>query len=760
MTNRFDDAPGEPVGTPQARALVTRSSAFDRLSALAADLCGTSMAVVSVADAPTGRFLASFGVDALPPDCPDGYCGEDLAAGGILVIPDAHRDPRFAAHPWVTGPPGVRFYAAVPLVAPDGHVVGRFCVLDTEPRQLTERQQHHLRTLADEVMAQLALRRQAAELATEVASRRASEQALARGERLLHDVLASPDTAIYAMDLSGRFIMANGTTHRMTRQAPGAMVGRRYDEVLPAALAAAHQRVDDAVVGTGEAVVADELFPEPGGRIHIFRVSRFPLWDRDGVVYGVGINGIDVTEQRAAQAALRESEKRWHGLFVGSPVGIGVLDTDGVFRAVNPALCALFDRSEDDLLGRSPEEFAADVDPVAPEPLPVEEGQGPTDERQFVLPDGRTRWVWMTTGPTPGPAGQTWTLAHMQDVTERVATQQAVRDSEANLSAVAEVMQTLQSGGDARQTVVHAGRDLARASFACLLEPTDDGRALEVTSSTEATMLGVRLVLDGPSASVEAFRTGATVFVPDTSSGAYSSSELVRLAGEGTSFCAVPVRSGDRITAALAVGWSHRLDRMDDRRVQVISLLADQAGVALRQVALLGELEQLARTDALTGLPNRRSWDRTLDLLLQSRTAGGHPLSVALVDLDHFKAFNDTYGHAAGDDFLRQFAQHAGSVLRAADTVARWGGEEFAVALPDCRGAVAAEVLERIRLGVPAEQTCSIGYGTWDGSESAAALMERVDAALYAAKRAGRNRIQLAAPRPPIVPPPTVGPPR
>ncbi len=720
---------------------------FDRLTSLAADLCGTSMALVSLVAEQSQRYLSSFGGEPPQLSRSEGFCGYELARGEILEVPDAHLDPRFAGLRIVIGPPWIRFYAGAPLVAPGGFVLGRLCVMDTEPKLLSQRQRHQLETLADEVMAQLTLRRQAAELVTEVASRRASEATLAAHERLLEGVLASPDRAIYAMDTTGRFIMANDTAHRLARLEIGTMVGRAFESVFHPEVADAHRRANDEVIRTGEAVVVDEVFTSLGREL-TFMVSRFPLRGRDDAVYGVAVSASDVTEQRAGQAALRESENRWHQLFVGSPVGIGLLDDNGVFRAVNRALCALFQRSEEELLGRAPDDFAPAHG--SHDPGRFVDGAVATAERRVALPDGRFRWVWVTTARTPGPANQTWTLAHMQDVTERMATQQKIQDSEANLTAVAEVIQTIQAGGDARQIIVEAGRDLADASLACLLEPTADGRALVVTSSTQPEALGIELALDGPSAGAKAFLTGTTVFVPDTRYGPHSSSLLMKLVGPGASFCVVPVRSGDRVTGAVSVGWSHLLGQVGDRRVQVITLLANQAGVALRQVALLGELEQLAQTDALTGLPNRRSWDQTLDNLLHSMSANGHPLSVALLDLDHFKAFNDTYGHAAGDEFLRHFAQHASSVLRSADTVARWGGEEFAVALPDCQGNVAAEVLERIRMDVPAGQTCSVGYATWDGTESAADLMERVDAALYEAKGAGRDRIQLAAPRPAV----------
>lgn len=718
--------------------------AFDGLVRLAADLCGTSMAMVSLVDGDLQTPLAAYGIDLPPLPRADGLCGHELDRGETLHIPDTRADARFADLPGVAGPPPIRFYAGVPLVAPEGAVLGRLSVLDPEPGELTGRQEQQLSTLADEVMAQLTLHRRTVELADEVAARRASEAALSAQERLLQGVLANPDVVTFARDLEGRFLMANEAMHELLAAPPGSLRGRHYLDVLPSWLA------DDYVDGrrsfeiSPERAVSHVTFPHPDGRPLTFRVAKFPLVGADGRIHGVVVNGVDVTGRLAAAEALRESERRWHALFAGSPVGIALLDGTGVFRAVNRALCRLFDRDEAALLGHPPADFEyPDDPPMASSGDPA----GASVERRVVLPDGRVRWAWVTTAPTPGPADEVWTLAHVQDVTDRVATQQAVLDSEADLTAVAQVMQAIQTGGDARQTIVDAGRDLARAAGAGLLEPAADGHALVMTASTRADLVGLEVRLDSVAASAQAFLGGLPVLVNDPRRSPLVHPTLQRRLAAG-SLCALPVRSGDRITAVLTVNWEEGVSGLGDRRIGTIALLADQAGVALRQVALLRELEQLALTDPLTRLPNRRSWDATLDALLHSMAANGRPLTVALIDLDHFKAFNDTFGHAAGDDFLQNFAAHAGGMLRAADTVARWGGEEFAVALPDCGAVAAADVLERIRRGVPDGQTCSVGYATWDGPESAAALMERVDAALYEAKRGGRDRIEPAAPRP------------
>jgi diguanylate cyclase (GGDEF)-like protein len=121
---------------------------------------------------------------------------------------------------------------------------------------------------------------------------------------------------------------------------------------------------------------------------------------------------------------------------------------------------------------------------------------------------------------------------------------------------------------------------------------------------------------------------------------------------------------------------------------------------------------------------------------------------VALLDLDHFKRVNDTLGHAGGDELLAATGVAWRGVLRDVDLLARWGGEEFAVALPACDLDDALEVVGRLRAAVPGDHTTSAGVALWDGMESADALLGRADAALYRAKANGRDRAEAAPARP------------
>ncbi len=152
------------------------------------------------------------------------------------------------------------------------------------------------------------------------------------------------------------------------------------------------------------------------------------------------------------------------------------------------------------------------------------------------------------------------------------------------------------------------------------------------------------------------------------------------------------------------------------------------------------QLSALARTDGLTGIANRRTWDHELSRACQQARETGTPLTVALMDLDHFKSYNDTHGHQMGDLVLKETAAAWTQVLDGRGVLARYGGEEFTVLVPGPTSA-AMELLERMRGAVSGGQTCSIGFSAWAPEEEPHRAVARADEALYRAKRQGRNRI-------------------
>ena len=161
------------------------------------------------------------------------------------------------------------------------------------------------------------------------------------------------------------------------------------------------------------------------------------------------------------------------------------------------------------------------------------------------------------------------------------------------------------------------------------------------------------------------------------------------------------------------------------------------------QVANL-RLEELAITDGLTGLNNHRFFQERLRRDLEIARRAGRPLSIVMFDVDHFKAYNDSFGHPAGDEVLRRVATALREEARAADLVARYGGEEFVVAMPDAGRAAAHAAAERIRRRVQADGIVTISGGIAclpEDGEDAEVLVARADAALYRAKREGRDRI-------------------
>jgi diguanylate cyclase len=159
-------------------------------------------------------------------------------------------------------------------------------------------------------------------------------------------------------------------------------------------------------------------------------------------------------------------------------------------------------------------------------------------------------------------------------------------------------------------------------------------------------------------------------------------------------------------------------------------------------------------TDPLTGLGNRKYFDRMIEMAVQNALASNEPLSLLMFDIDHFKSFNDSYGHLTGDQVLRLVGQSLKQTIKGQDITARYGGEEFAVVLPNTAIRQALTVADHIRRAVMAKElkkkstgeilgrvTISVGASMLKQGDDTDALIERADACLYAAKRNGRNRV-------------------
>lgn len=170
--------------------------------------------------------------------------------------------------------------------------------------------------------------------------------------------------------------------------------------------------------------------------------------------------------------------------------------------------------------------------------------------------------------------------------------------------------------------------------------------------------------------------------------------------------------------------------------------LTERRRAEQQKASVIALLEKNAGTDFLTGTLNRRALETALREAMDAALFGGRPLALAMVDLDHFKRFNDTHGHPAGDFYLKSVATFWRTVLRGECVLARYGGEEFTVLMPDTDAAAALDAMERLREATPKPLTCSVGIAQWDGSEAAEELILRADRGLYLAKGMGRNRVE------------------
>jgi diguanylate cyclase (GGDEF)-like protein len=220
-------------------------------------------------------------------------------------------------------------------------------------------------------------------------------------------------------------------------------------------------------------------------------------------------------------------------------------------------------------------------------------------------------------------------------------------------------------------------------------------------------------------------------------------------------FCVAPLRLGKHVHGVLAVAGEH--SEFGASEADLVASTAEQIAMALERYRFLAVVQHQASVDDLTGLYNHRFLIDSLGQQVALAERLGTPLAILMLDIDHFKALNDTHGHHAGDLALSTFAQTVIGNVRRADLVARYGGEEFVVLMPNTSATDAFQVAEKIRLAVaatavelparpPVRLTVSVGVAAYPGdTDDVAELFGLADDALYEAKRTGRDRTCMAA---------------
>lgn len=478
----------------------------------------------------------------------------------------------------------------------------------------------------------------------------------------------------------------------------------------------------------------------------------------------------DVTARRALEAELREAELRFRSMFERHQAIMLLIEPHrGAIVDANPAAAAFYGYALADLRQMHIEA----INQLTPAQVAAEQERALAEQRNyFIFPHrlarGEIRMVEVHSSPiTVGAQILLFSIIH--DISARVRMEVAEREQRTLAEALRDTALALTStlNVDAVLDCIleHVGPVVPHDAVAILLLDVD-GDSIAVTrrrgdpAYDPADAAGARFSLARMPILSQMARTGQPVVIATTQTDptwvdAAASSWVMAYAG-------APIRIRQRTVGFLTVE-SATPGFFTPEHAERLQTLANQAAIAIEHARLYAEVEALAVADPLTGVANRRGLFqigvREVERALRNHTS----LALIMLDLDHFKQINDTYGHPMGDRVLLAVVTCCRSIVRAIDVVARYGGEEFVLLIPDTDMGEAAVVAERLRQAIallvvpeaveqhgfspPIQVTVSLGVGalTTD-TPTLEALIERADRALYAAKHAGRNQVCCAEP--------------
>jgi diguanylate cyclase (GGDEF)-like protein/PAS domain S-box-containing protein len=639
----------------------------------------------------------------------------------------------------------IEAYIGAPLCNSSGRPIGIIAALFREPLSETSNAEYLLRIFASRAAAEL-------ERQDKVEALRASEQKFRDFTEVAADIVWETDPGL-------RFTYFNEQAFERLALAPGALLGRTPwelvtpDDAMDAGCRDCRNRLEKRIP------IRDFVFAlkDGHGARRFMRMSGRPMFDTAGGQF-LGYRGVatEITEQRRAEAEFRD-------IFNSASEGIYRSTPEGRFLRVNPALVRMQGFETEAELIDAISDLATDwfVNPADRDRFTGQlDREGRVDNFEFQVyrrATGEKIWVresahvvYDDNGDIAYYEGMVYEITDEYQARERALRRNAVLEMIARHAPIGEVLneilRTTETGGGNQTAAIFRQRDGRLYSTtspglkqACL-ETIDGKTPPEVGGAIQAALSGERQVVE--------VRLDAGDRDTDFAGAMRSSGYLHGLA--------TPIRDQKGVVLGALAVFDANGGTPNQASIAALRETAHIASIAIEQDRLSEELRQQAHYDPLTGLPNRTLLADRLDQALREAARGDYPVGVLLLDLDEFKQVNDTFGHPVGDELLREVAAHLGDCLRSGDTVARQGGDEFVVVVPLKNGAgyctdVAERLLQAVRAPLRLSEgevgtNASIGIGLYpqDG-ETSDSLLQAADAAMYAAKKAGKNQYRYYA---------------
>jgi diguanylate cyclase (GGDEF)-like protein/PAS domain S-box-containing protein len=468
-------------------------------------------------------------------------------------------------------------------------------------------------------------------------------------------------------------------------------------------------------------------------------------------------------QRTCEQERLRESEERFQSTTDMAAIGIAQVDTDGQFIFTNRRLCELLGYTREELRGLSVKQISHPDDRNVTDEARALLWAGKINsfqvEKRYLRKDGSTVWVGLNFSVKRTPSGDPqYDIVVFEDITTRKRAEQLLRlehnvtrclaEAETESAALQAVMGVLcENQGWPFGEYWRVDEQAGVLRFGALWENLGpELRHLFEQAQQHVFAPGVGLA-------GRVWQTGEPLWIADISADSRMlRKELAHAAGLRGAFLFPVVAAGK--TIGVFSFWSRAIREPDERMLEAIRVVGSQIGQFLRRKQAEEHMQYLATHDGLTRLPNRVLFSELLNVSIESARRHGRMFAVEFIDLDQFKVINDTLGHQAGDQLLREVSARLKETLRSSDVVARLGGDEFVVLLqevPDAdkAGAVARKILSAIIkpiviAGQECRVTASIGISMYpaDGQDEQS-LMKNADIAMYFAKEGGRNNFQF-----------------